>query len=157
MKQRGRAARWLRAFVTVLLAYCLAACCVCGAFAFLWEYQEGISREAREQFLSAPLPALVTNELCQGNLIPNSVADCRRPQIEIQKRYIYAIVKANVQPGTTTYEHVTRMFGKYVDYCDDRTKVQVFSCDYYIGGTSPGVRIFYNSSTDIVEEIRQLS
>ena len=102
-----------------------------------------------------PVPESVVRNLCDGNLIPVSLGECRGDLPQLQLQDVSTIFKSNVAQNISTYDDVSEIFGIYEVYCEQNQSD--FRCTYDVSGVGPRIHIFYNSTTNLAESIRESS
>jgi len=89
-----------------------------------------------QRFLSTEIPAEITTDFCDRNLVPADIGNCSQQDMAILYGDIRPILQANLSEEST-YADADRLIGKYERYCERRDE---YYCSYAIGGYS--VRFF---------------
>lgn len=129
--------------------------CVCMVWSIQFLHLLNVRDMERQQncamLLAEPLPGETTSHLCESNLIPTHIADCRVPSVTLYSQDAISVMRANIT-ASSTYEDVTAMFGAYQSYCDPKDHVD-FRCDYDFGRW-PRVFVYFDSRTEMATSIQ---
>jgi hypothetical protein len=146
-----------RLCVIILIAVCTLTMLSVVSFSNLLIQRDAERQENCATLISAPLPVSITNDLCERGLVPSELVSCNVMTPQIRTQEIESIIRSNIVVGTSSYDEVSNLFGNYETFCEPAsTNSTTFRCTYDFDQYAARTYIFYNNTTEVVENIRPM-